>query len=187
MQPLARTNPYCRVTILGDQCAVSGPVRTVIGAHRCAEADLVVVPDLAILHDVDALAANVDLAVSFLYIVSLGVDITTTAQLVAVQGYPRQFPPSHCVRHVPASGGAVKLCVEPKLVEEHRDVYNALRRIARVSGSKCSVSKTSRDPASGGIVLRVLRDVVAWACSARRIVNVRGPKVFSADGVALPT
>ena len=81
----------------------------------------------------------------------------------------------------------MKLCVEPKLVEEHRDVYIALRRIANAPGSKCSVSKTSCDPASGGISFRVLRDVVAWACSVRRVVNVRGPKVFFADGVAMPT
>ena len=33
----------------------------VIGRHRFAEADLVVVPDISILHDVDAMAADVDL------------------------------------------------------------------------------------------------------------------------------
>ena len=59
--------------------------------HRCAEADLVVVPDLSVLHDVDRLAADVDLAVSFLYIVSLGVDIATQTQLSVVQGVPQRI------------------------------------------------------------------------------------------------
>ena len=56
------------------------------GPHRCAEAQLAVVPDLSMFHDLDMLAADVDLAVSFLYIVSFGVEITTKTQLDAVQG-----------------------------------------------------------------------------------------------------
>ena len=74
----------------------------VTGWNRCAVADLVVVPDLSMLHDVDALAANMDLAVSFLYIVSLGVPVATKTQLFAAQGHPRRILPQHCVRHVRA-------------------------------------------------------------------------------------
>ena len=57
--------------------------RVVRGRHRCAEADLVVVRDLSILHDVGALAADEDIAVSFLYVVALGLDVVTATQLPA--------------------------------------------------------------------------------------------------------
>ena len=77
--------------------------RILIGRHRCAEADLVVVPDISILHNVDALAADVDLAVSFLYIVSLGVDIATKTQLAAVQGVPRRLSPQHLLASRPST------------------------------------------------------------------------------------
>ena len=73
------------------------------GPHRCADVELAVVPDLAMLHDEDLLSSDVDLAVSFLYIVSLGVLTTTTAQLAAVGGIPRHLTPQRCVRHVSAS------------------------------------------------------------------------------------
>ena len=45
----------------------------VTGLHRCAEADLVIVRSLSILHDVSALAADVDLAVSLFCVVAFGV------------------------------------------------------------------------------------------------------------------
>ena len=70
----ARTRPYAKVAFLGgaaQQCPGLSST-TLIGSHRCAQADLIVVPDLSLLHDVDALAAEVDLAVSVFYIVSIG-------------------------------------------------------------------------------------------------------------------
>ena len=130
----ARTRPYAKVAFLGgaaQQCPGLSST-TLIGPHRCAQADLVVVPDLSLLHDVDALAAEVDLAVSVFYIVSLGVDITTQTQLAAVQGSPRRLAVQHCVRHVSASGEKeVRFCVGPRLAVEAPDVQRALRRIAR--------------------------------------------------------
>ena len=49
-----------------------------------------------------------DLAVSFLYVVALGLDITTQANLAAdpVQHTPRRLTPEHCVRHIPAISGS---------------------------------------------------------------------------------
>ena len=72
------------------------------------------------------------------------------------------------------------------LREAHADMYKALKHIALAPESKISLKKESTS-ASGEILLESLRDVVAWADSARRVKNVRGPKAFTNDGVAMPT
>ena len=185
-QPLARTVPYCTVASFGvtEMCPVEG-CRIVTGRHRCAEAELVVVPDLSFLHDVDALAASEDLAVSLLYIVSLGVDVCTKTQLSAVRGRPRHLPPQHCMRHVPAMTEEVTFHVEQRFVIEHAVAHRALLRIARAPRSKFTVSK--RRAASGANVsLQTLRDVVGWACSVRRVESEVGPKAVAVDGVPMP-
>ena len=161
--------------------------RIVGGPHRCAEVELAVVPDLAMFHDQDLLSSDIDLAVSFLYIVSLGVLTTTRAQLAAAHGKPRHLKPHCCVHHVPAARGEnVTFCVTRNIRETHADMYKALKRIAATAESKITLEKKS-DPASGEILLDSVRDVVAWACSARRVKNVRGPKAFVNDGAAMPT
>ena len=183
----ARTRPYAKVAFLGgaaQQCPGLSST-TLIGPHRCAQVDFVVVPDLSLLHDVDALAAEVDLAVSVFYIVSLGVDITTQTQLPAVQGFPRRLAVQHCVRHVSASGEKVRFCVGPRLVVEGPAEHRALRRIERAPTSTFSVSK-SCIPAPGEICFGELRDVASWACSERRVCSKAGPKAFTPDGGSMP-
>ena len=145
------------------------------GRHRCLEAKLVVIPDLAILHDVDALAADVDLVVSFLYIVLLGLDVATKTQFGAVGGSPQRLKHKAC--HEAAQKEKVTFCVGPRLKVEHEDVDKALKRIARMPQSGFTVSKTSTS-ASGDIFFDELRDVAAWAFSVRRVVNEMGPKSF---------
>ena len=56
-----------------------------------------------------------------------------------------------------------------KARRQREEVRRALKRLARVPGSKFIVSKRS-DPASGGIKIsfQTFRDVVAWASSVRR-------------------
>ena len=188
-QPLAGILPCAgRVAVVGagwgslplKECTIQ------TGLHRCAKADLVVVPDFSLLHDVTALAADVDLAVSFLYIVLLGVDITTHKQLLAAQGVPRHLSSQQRMRHVAANKQKVAFCVGPRLRIEHEDVGRALRRIAALPASKFIVSPSSTS-ASGEILLCDLRDVVEWACSARRIQNEEGPKAVLADGRAMPS
>ena len=169
-QPLARRSLCSKVASLGgatDMCPVRG-CATVTGKHRCAEADLVVVPDLSFLHDVDALAASVDLAVSFFYIASLGLDVVTKTHLVAAQGHPDRIPLHHRMRHVPASGRREVLYFGPGLAVEHPEVRAAARRVARAAGSKLAVSQAA--PSSRWReVFSTLRDVVAWASSARKV------------------
>ena len=208
-QPLACAISYSPKVVIVDtnktRVCPARSCRIVHGPHRCADVELAVVPDLAMLHDQDLLSSDIDLAVSFLYIVSLGVLTTTTAQLAAVHGLPRNLKPQCCVHHVPAAHRVhVTFCVTDYLREAHADMYKALKRIARDPDSKISLKKKSESAsgetistsasgekkstsASGEICLNSLRDVVAWACSARRVENVRGPKAFVHDGAAMPT
>ena len=188
-QPLARAASYTKVAILhGDMSAVKD-ARIVTGRHRCADADLVVVPDLAILHDVVALSARVDMAISFLYIVALGIDITTVAQLSASGGHVRRLPAVDCIRHAPACHVTkVYFAIDESLDNAHPEIRTALRRISRADKSKCTLSASGGvDPASGGVALRTLSDVMAWACSVRRVEVEAGPKVRTTAGIALPS
>ena len=190
-QPLACAISYNpKVAIVDMNRTTARPAwacRIVNGPHRCAEVELAVVPDLAMLHDQDLLSSDIDLAVSFLYIVSLGVLTTTRAQLAAVHGIPRHLKPLCCEHHVPAARGEnVTFCVSRGLRLTHPDMYKALKHIADAPESTITLRKKSTS-ASGEILLESLRDVVAWADSARRVKNVRGPKAFTKDGVAMPT
>ena len=132
-----------RPRVVDGSLRVTG-CRVVRGRHRCAEAALVVVRDLSILHDVGALAA--DTAVSFLYVVALGLDVVTATQLPAASRKKAAFRVGE------------RLNVECPAV--------AFRRIARRPGSRISVV-ASGAPASGGVSLLTLQDAVHWAASAR--------------------
>ena len=175
------------VAVLGADELTLKQCEPVTGRHRCGQAALVVVPDLAFLHDEDRLAGDVDLTVSFLYIVSLGVDITTQAQLAAhpVLNIPNRRSRAQCVQHDPACGENVTFCLGPHL---DADVKKALKRIKQAEGSKFKISKKSEPaPDSDDILFSELRDVVSWACSVRRVRNESGPKTFTADGRPMPT
>ena len=155
------------------------------GRHRCAEADIVVVPDLGFLHDENALEGDVDLAVSFLYVVALGLNITTQANLAAesVQHTLRRLTPEHCVRHTPIITQQPynkTFFLGPALDD---DVESALKRLTRREGSRFSLSKKRKDD---DIFFGTVRDVMAWACSVRRVAVERGPKAVTVNGQRLP-
>ena len=98
------TRHYRKIANFGvsRQIAQTLSAEVVAGRHRCAEADLVIVRDLALLHDVSALAADEDLAVSFFYIVSFGVAVITAAQFDVAQCNPRRIAPEQIAHHIPA-------------------------------------------------------------------------------------
>ena len=152
------------------------------GRHCCAEADLVIVPDISIFHDVPALTANEDLAISLLYIVLLGLEVATTTQLSASHGKPTSIPTASCQRHVPAMLQKMVFCLGARLVIEHPDVHRALRRVASAPKSKVTWSQSASGgdgaPASGrnNIVFNTLAEVVLWADSVRRVENNLGAK-----------
>ena len=159
--------------------------RVLTGRHRCADANLVVVPDLAILHDAGALAADVDVAVSYLYVVALGVDVVTETQLAAVGYVPGRLSSTQYLRHARAcETTSATLTVADRLDVECPAVRAALRRIARARESNIRVEARGA-PASGGVSWQTLRDAVGWAVSVRRVVNELGPKVLTADGARL--
>ena len=186
--PRASTRHY-EVAVLGAStqplASLLRNCRTLEGRHRCAEAELVVVPDLKLLHDEDALAGDVDLAVSFLYVVALGLDITTQANLAAdpVRHTPRNLTPAHCVRHMPAIKSNVTFCLGPAI---DRDVKKALKRLILIKTEKRISLSKKPNPDPGEVFVGTVRDVVAWACSARRVAIETGPKAVDADGRRLP-
>ena len=187
MEPLARKRPRNQVAFLDDECEVQGPgVMKVYGIHRCAGAGIAIVPDLAFLDDVEAILANIEYVVSYIYIVLLGELVATNAQLLAVGADPRRLPKDRCVSHIAASGAkTLTFWLDPALRRDHRDVFRAFRRVAQEEKSLCSVSD-GKAPGDGAIVFRDLRDVVQWTRSQRRVENVMGPKVFTVGGVPLP-
>ena len=187
-RPAALALQYGKVAFLGVDsatCSVDGcPVA--VGRHRCAEADLVVVEDLGVLHDVEALSADEDLAVGFLYVVLRGLDVTTKPMLSAAGGRPRSLAPLHCVCHVPVSGGqpALRFWLAPGFVVERAQASKALRNLANAPGSNMAVEKKDT-PSRRAVCIRSLRELVDWAVSARRVANVLGPKAFTASGAAM--
>ena len=186
-KPLVRS-PFAKVAFLSDTPQEQrGSHTTITGRHRCAEADLVIVPDLSILHDAEALAGSPDLAVCLLYIVSLGLDITTQKHWDAARGVPRNLQPLACVRHVPlVKEEHITFCVGARFKDWQPDVKKALRRIKQSPNSKFRVVKEGT-AAPGAVCFNDLQGVVAWACSVRRTLNELGPKTYGVDGVAMPT
>ena len=161
--------------------------RVLTGRHRCADANLVVVPDLPFLHDVGALAANVDVAVSFLYVVTLGVAVVTESQLAAVGYFPGRLSATQYLRHARAcettSATTVRVAERLHLVEPA--VKASLQRIARASRGNIRVEAPGAPAASGGMSWETLRRAADWAISVRRVLNEVGPKVLAADGARL--
>ena len=179
-------HPYSRLLSSAPPPQEQRGLRTTItGRHRCAEADLVIVPDLSILHDAGALAESPDLAVCFLYIVSLGLTITTQKHWDAARGVAPNLQPLACVRHVAAKTIATRFRVGKRLKTEQPDVHKALRRIKRSHISKFNVKEGPAAP--GAVYFNDMQGVVAWACSVRRTLNELGPKTYGVDGVAMPT
>ena len=156
----------------------------VTGLHRCAEADVVIARNLSILHDVIALAADVDLAVSVFYVVAFGAAVVTATHFVAAHCSPWRVPPQHIAYHVPALKTKFAFALGDRLATEHPDVRRALKRVTSTPGSNMKL-RTPQDSAraSGGCHFQTLSDVVAWASSVRAVKQVRGQKAFAVDGM----
>ena len=86
------------------------------------------------------------------------------------------------MRHVPAITQKSKVTFRLGPAIDH-DVRRALHRLTR---RETIAIATKPNPAPGEVFLRTVRDVVAWACSARRVAIERGPKAVDADGRRLP-
>ena len=178
MAQLAASGAICNLRL---RCA-----RAATGTHRCAGVSLVVVRDLSVLHEAETLAGDADMAVSFLYVVALGLDVVASAQLSAVSYTPARLLPSQCLRHARACTEKANLFVEKRLHDVFPSVRSALARIAGAPGSKIVV-RVGRVPASGGVSFGTILDVVRWAMSVRKTLRELGPKFLSVDGSRLRT
>ena len=188
--PEARALQYGTVALLGVDCAVAGcPLAK--GRHAASGADLVVVRDLAVLHEVETLAADEDLAVGFLYVVLRGLDVTTKPLLSAAGGRPRSLLPTYCVRHVKISHqerSAPRFWVATGFTVEHPEAYRALRKVAAAPGASVAVEKReppARGAPPGVLCIRSLLELVRWAVDARRVVVEVGPKALNTSGTAM--
>ena len=122
-----------------------------------------------------------------MYIVSLGLSITTQKHWDAARGRPENLGPLACVRHVAlARKECITFQVGSGLRIEKPDVHRALRSIMRSPESKFTLSPEGA-AAPGAVCFDDLHGVVAWACSVRRTLNELGPKTYGMDGVAMPT
>ena len=74
-----------------------------------------------------ALAAGVDMAVSFLHVVALGVDVVTEALLAAASYVPPRVSPTQYLRHARPCETSATLLAGAKLGVESPAVRTALR------------------------------------------------------------
>ena len=209
LQPLAQARPCSHIAFVAAASG-AGEVKDLVvqeGRHRCATADIVILPDYAVLHNMKTLEEDLDTAVCFLYIVARGLPVTTLSRLRAAGGRVKNIPMRHRTYHVAAMQRKIIFHVGAELQEQHRDAYRALRRLAGMPKSSfqlveregvaapasggCAGASASGGcavaPASGGSVvcLNTMREVIVWACEARRVENLAGPKVVAVDGLPL--
>ena len=190
VQPEARTRPYAYVAPLGLSAkGIFKNCDVLETRQRGAHAELVVVPDLAFLHDEERLAGDAESTVTLLYIVALGRDVATLAQLTRASGVPNRLCPEQVVRHHARAFETPKtfFCLGPEVDEA---VKTAMKNITEKPESKYNIDVTEKKIKKKKIEavhFVDLRSVVSWACSVRRARNVIGPKTFFADGRRMST
>ena len=152
------------------------------GPHRCQTAKIVVVSDLAVLHDEAKIAASADLVVAFVYLVLCGLDVVTLHQwqnALEIGGTRRMNRLHHKeVRLEPLAS----VSLGEKLRVECPDVCRAFKRTARMAGSQFEfVSDASSD-----IHFQTLSEVATWLSSTRRLRNIMGSKAIAVSGERMP-
>ena len=184
-EPLAR-KAWANVAFFDDSAPlpVVG-VRVLDGMQRCHHADLVIVPDIRVLHDQTKMCENVGLAISALYILALGKDVTTAEAWKQAQGNPNKLAMSSVVPHVSASENKVTVNRSEAFAKRCPSVVNALRNIAAAPNSKWSqpLARLTKSKTEG---FDTLADLMAWAVPLRRVARHGGPKVRAIDGTRLP-
>ena len=168
-----------------------------IGRSKCLQADLVVVEDLARLHDCSASAS----VPHILAILARGLPVVTLASWRLAQGDPALVPPQSIIRHRP-------LAMTTKHVWEYDALFQAREsNLAHVIGELCAMAKSNwllRGPGvakgrvgsgKGSSAHKLVQhqfvqvtgvDVVrTWIQEHRRIENRAGSKAWSLTGPIL--
>ena len=164
---------------MADGVCHDSSVEVVRGSQRCFKADLVVVPDLAALHDQRVLCEKPDWAVCVLYILACGVDVTTAAAWQAAKGNPRNLR-NFVVSHVSASGDKKSISISRTLAEQYPPLLQkAFKNICAMKGSKWTAATGAANQ------LKTMDEFIAWALPLRRVRCATGCKVQIADGQLL--
>ena len=129
---------------------------------------------------------NVGLAISALYILALGKDVTTAEAWKQAQGSPNKLAMSSIVPHVSASENKVTVYMSEAFAKRYPSVVRALRNIAAAPNSKWSqpLARLTKSKSEG--IIDTLADLLDWALPLRRVARHRGPKVHTIGGARLP-
>ena len=153
------------------------------GPHRCQTADILIVSDLAVLHDEAKIAADVDLVVAFVYLVLCGLDVVTVHQwhnALEAGGTWRMSRLHHIeIRLV----SKLSVSFSEELRVECPEVRRAFKRTASMPGSQL---KVVADAGNSDTHFQTLSDVVRWLGSARRLRNIMGSKAIAVSGERMP-
>ena len=132
------------------------------GRSKCLQADLVVVEDLARLHDYSA-SASVS---HILAIVARGLPVVTLASWRLAQGDPALVPPQSIIRHRP-------LAMTTKHVWEYVALFQAREsNLAHMIGELCAMAKSNWLLRKPGVAEGKVRS--GKGSSAHKIVQVTG-------------
>jgi len=174
VQPEALTRPYAYVASLGlGARQIFRNCDVVEGRQRGAHAELVVVPDLAFLHDEERPAGDAESTVTLLYIVALGRDVATLAQLTRASGVPNRLCPEQVVRHHARAFETPKtfFCLGPEVDEAVKTAMKTLQKSRSRSIKSTSPRRKSKR--------RKLRPYILLTCAAlsrgRAPCAARGP------------
>ena len=181
-KPLAR-KAWANVAFFDDSAPLTvDGVRVLDGLHRCHYADLVIVPDIRALHDQAKMCENVGLAISALYILALGKDVTTAEAWKQVKGNPNKLAMSSIVPHERASESNASVYMSELFARRYPSVVKAMRNIASAPNSKWKPLA----PLTHTEMFETLADLMDWALPLRRVARHKGPKVQTVDGARLP-
>ena len=162
--------------VFADSVALTGP-------HRCQTAQVVVVSDLAVLHDEARIAANEDLVQALVYLVLCGLDVVTLNQWRQWLGRRRRKLERLHHAEVRLQPLASRVSFAERLRVESPDVCRAFKRTAMMAGSKFEVVS---DSDSRGVHFQTLSEVTRWLCSQRRLRDIMGSKAIAVSGERMP-
>ena len=98
--------PDCaRVAFFTQELPAHPPASVLRGPQRCALADVVIVHDLTLLHNEEALVADPEIVLQLFHIVALGKKLVGAAHWQEVGGKPASLRTDWFIMHEPAIGG----------------------------------------------------------------------------------
>ena len=131
------------VRFLGE--ALESKVEVAVGSKKCKRAQLIVVPDLSLLHNS---AADKGMVAHLAYIVGLGKAVVTSSAWTLAQGDPAKILPNNIIRHVPAAVGAKQVFTyTPAFRTRYGEVHEAMRFCADKEKSKWTWTKRANENA----------------------------------------